>query len=135
MSKIEPTYATFEQAKWLKEKGLNIKVYKEYTPQFDFLTDTDRSANCVIGGECAIKYAAEDSFAAPEQWQIIEWFLQNHDIFISILCDIGNDLIFTYKIYSVEVGVEICLMNGKNYDTPQEAYSAAFDYIRLNNLI
>jgi hypothetical protein len=77
----------------------------------------------------------KQSVSIPEQHEIVDWLRVKHDIWIGVMPDVGMDLIYTYKIYSVEVGVERGLANGNNYDTPQEAYSAAFDYIKNNNLI
>jgi hypothetical protein len=133
---IKSTYVTFEQAKLLKEKGFNYRVYKEYTPQFDFITDTDTSANCVIGGECAMKYAAEDSFAAPEQWQVVEWLRVNHGIWIQIEFGKDEDQIwFDWYIYKLELGYDYSNESSySGFNSPQEATSAAINYV-LNNLI
>jgi hypothetical protein len=132
---MEPKYVTFEQAKWLKEKRFDYhEVFQDFANYYDY---HDRS----VQGRLHVSDFSEDKFpddrwiAVPEQWQVIEWLRVNHDIWIAVMPDVGMDLIYTYKIYSVEVGVERCLANGNNYDTPQEAYSAAFDYIKDNNLI
>ena len=142
--KIEPRYVSFEQAKLLKEKKFVCKVYKEYTPQFDFITDTDRSANCVIGGECSVKYAADDSFAAPEQWQVKEWLRINHSIDLQDICHYGKlGRIYRMGIIFINKKGEVDTVFLRPVDTsfdfiefesPQEAYSAAFDYV-LRNLI
>ena len=125
---IEPTYATFEQSKFFKEKGFNIplsKVYNTLGELWDSHYQTMSNNDVDSGASCV----------APEQWQVCEWLRVEKGIWVGVMPDIGMDLIYTYKIYSVEVGVERCLANGNNYDTPQAACSAAFDYIKNNNLI
>jgi hypothetical protein len=129
---IQPTYVTFEQAKWLKEKGFLYKTYKQYSPNFNFLIDTDRSANCVIGGECAIKYSDDYCWAAPEQWQVIEWLRVNHGIWVYV----RNFETVGFCSYILQKGESLIAFSNKSkgFEMPQEAYSAAFDYI-LTKLI
>jgi hypothetical protein len=123
---MEPKYITLEQSKWFKEKGFDEKV-KRF---FDLISNTE------IGDASLGNYnLTKQSVSIPEQHVVVEWLRVNHDIWVGVIPDVGMDLIYTYKIYSVEVGVERGLANGNNYDTPQEAYSAAFDYIKNNNLI
>jgi hypothetical protein len=130
---IKPAYVTFEQAKWLKEKGLiaNCKRYwvkysnTEYKEMSDIqLEDLDREIG--IGSNLVIpKY---------EQWQVVEWLRVNHGIWISV--DMVYETTQTGFWYSIRQSKEddkaIC---SNDYPTPQEAYSAAFDYILNNNLI
>lgn len=123
---MEPKHITLEQSKWFKEKGFDEKV-KRF---FDLISNTE------IGDASLGNYnLTKQSVSIPEQHQVVDWLRVKHDIWIGVMPDVGMDLIYTYKIYSVEVGVERGLANGNNYDTPQEAYSAAFDYIKNNNLI
>lgn len=102
------------------------------------------------------------NYTAPEQWQVVEWLRVNHGIWISILHrDVRNQPImdnnniikyinfkgFTFHIVStlecnnlMSDKIEEYLNGGIGkgcgivFETPQQAYSAAFDYI-LNNLI
>jgi hypothetical protein len=120
---MEPKYITFEQAKWLKEKGFdNIEcdgyyhINEGYTIGYAFC-HSERDEQF------------DNSILSPKQHQVVDWLRVNHDIWVGVMPDVGMDLIYTYKIYSVEVGVERGLANGNNYDTPQDAYSSAFDYI------
>jgi hypothetical protein len=130
---IKPTYVTREQAKWLKEKEFDLPTYAYYSG-LNFYTGEYKNHSQTTIGDTPMHKMLIGYTSAPEQWQVVEWLRVNHGIFISVLPNIGVDFIYTYKIYSVEVGIERCLVNGKNYELPQEAYSAAFDYI-LNNLI
>ena len=130
---IKPAYVTFEQAKWFKEKGLiaNCKRYwvkysnTEYKEMSDIqLEDLDREIG--IGSNLIIpKY---------EQHQVVEWLRVNHGIWISV--DMVYETTQTGFWYSIRQSKEddkaIC---SNEYPTPQEAYSAAFDYIFNKNLI
>jgi hypothetical protein len=130
---IKPAYVTFEQAKWLKDKGFD----SDYTNHCYDVSGNIRRATVTNKwiDEDGGYYNTVNVVTAPEQWQVVEWLRVNHGIWVSVIPDCGMDLIYTYKIYSVEIGVERCLVNGKNYDSPQEAYSAAFDYIKEKELI
>jgi len=135
MMAIQPTYVTFEQAKKFKEKG-----FDEYTT---FLYCTEYSP--YFGGQYGKTYLInrdklrEPSWLdykyiiAPEQWLVVEWLRVNHNIWITIrfdACDTGY-----YDVHiSVRGDRKIDYRPPYYYETPQEAYSEAFDYI-LNNLI
>ena len=125
---MNPNYITFEQAEWLKSKEFDEECRM-------CMADDDERPLPFNAGNSLHKNSIHPYYSAPEQHQLVDWLLEKHDIWISVIPDVGMDLIYTYKIYSVEVGVERCLTNGNNYDTPQEVYSAAFDYIKDNNLI
>jgi hypothetical protein len=76
---------------------------------------------------------------APEQWQVIEWLRINHGIWVSV-----KIIKWNYEKDIIKFNYNICKLNSNNpsniidfqynFDTPQAAYSAAFDYI-LTNLI
>jgi hypothetical protein len=134
---IKPTYVTFEQAKLLKEKGFdepcnayfNFKIKIELFAYNHF----DQSRNSDM-----YPYTYGE-YTAPEQWQVVEWLRVNHGIWIYI------DMTGSEKFYPRYRYID---KNGQHYvgdfkddnnerflkDTPQKAYSAAFDYI-FNNLI
>jgi hypothetical protein len=166
--KIEPKHATFAQSKWLKEKGFDEEtncyyfedgefrryriqdtygyygeeyvveleeLYKNWNDNFVQKKNGDRCFGCDKQKEYF------ETFSAPEQWQLTEWLLVNHGIYVfpEPYCNENNELKFssnwcntkffnqTYKSFLPKtIGI---------YDSPQEAYSAAFDYIKNNNLI
>ena len=62
------------------------------------------------------------------------WLYEKHEIWIGVICDVGNDLLFTFKIYSTKIGEERCIVNGNMYESPTEDYEAAIEYT-LKNLI
>jgi hypothetical protein len=131
--KIEPVYVTFEQAKKLKELGLVansdkywVKMTKdEYTEMSDIsLEDLDNSIG--IGGNLVItKY---------QQWQIVEWLRVNHGIWVYPQIT-GNSFTQHYiPMIAPKLNPNNTIQLAK-YNSPQEAYSAAFDYILNNDLI
>jgi hypothetical protein len=133
MIQIEPAYVSFEQAWKLKDKGLNFWCKYRYT---DF------------NGRIQLEENASEIFPyAPEQHQVVEWLITNHGIWI-----------YTYPVAPFVIDGEdypkivwvskICSLNQVNFEkfidadnglavnhhrSPQEAYSAAFDYILQNN--
>ena len=121
---MEGNYVTFKQAKWLKEKGLNKDSLEiECNQGYDFRGD---GTNMVYNGR-HIEHSL--FYSAPEQWQVVEWLRVNHGIWICIKLRYGYEFI----IQKTEFPFEIIYRDG-TFKSPQEAYSAAFDYI-LNDLI
>jgi hypothetical protein len=131
-NKIEPHYVDFNTAKLLKEKG------------FDELTTVWRQHGNGVSGDVEGKRdyynrKGDVYISLPEQHQVVEWLRIKHGIWVSV--GVGNlfhgDKFFILiKKYNIDRWELTPLDNERHspYDTPQEAYSAAFDYI-LNNLI
>jgi hypothetical protein len=132
MKTMEKHYVDFETAKWLKQNGFKLTTgtayfYRIYQPSnnveenIEIIYDADNYSN-----------SEYEKFYRPEQHQVVEWLLINHNIWISVQrdYDVGVCLGFEY-IIDDEHGI----VNSDTYDTPQEAYSAAFDYIRIRLLI
>jgi hypothetical protein len=125
---IKPTYITFEQAKWLKEKGFHsIKCLAYSLEGFE------------LNNYCYNLEGDKQWTAKPEQWQVVEWLRVNHGIWIQVsisrygvfYCNILQDQ--KTKNLDIPMSYEmICQLN--DFNSPQEAYSAAFDYIKDNNL-
>ena len=135
IQEIKPTYVTFEQAKWLKEKG--FKGRSRYYGGSGELVEVPN----IIENDYRHTNNEMQRFRweAPEQHQVVEWLRINHGIWVSV--GVGNlfyeDKFFILiKKYNIDRWELTPLDNESHspYDTPQEAYSAAFDYI-LNNLI
>jgi hypothetical protein len=128
-NEIKPTYVTWEQAKWIKEKGF-IEPTLTYWSKRDGLIENEITLRNHNG-------RGEWGTSRPEQHVVVEWLRINHGIWITI--DIINNL-FKYKILKCEGIVSQTFGNeikcsSFDYNSPQEAYSEAFDYIRKNNLI
>lgn len=143
---IIPTYVTFEQAKLLKEKGFDEKClnfycinttcnYIEIPCEYSFAVNANKDSEDNFG------YGK--TWSAPEQWQVVEWLRINHHIYLwsryvhtqpygkydYIIVGIQN-----YKFTSVLEPINSVINSKVLFDTPQEAYSAAFDHI-LKHLI
>jgi hypothetical protein len=121
---IKPTYVTFEQAKLLKEKGFNFRTNTAFYP------------NGEISNYYPYDNLGENNsyFWRPEQWQVIEWLRIKHNIVI--VPDLTHINKFGYRIIweSKNKALEERVSYTYKFISPQEAYSAAFDYI-LNKLI
>jgi hypothetical protein len=127
---IQPTYATFEQAKLLKEKGFDLKSkyhYPDLSEKQEICLTTDWNNFTDMAGN-------SEYFTAPKQWQVVEWLRVNHGIWICVNWYPEND-INRWSCIVDKIGNFKQLGFLKGFNTPQEAYSAAFDYILNNNLI
>jgi len=127
---IKPTYVTREQAKWLKEKEFDLPTYAYYSG-LNFYTGEYKNHSQTTIGDTPMHKMLIGYTSAPEQWQVVEWLRVNHGIWIYVVGG-GNNRY--YPMYQDKNQYKLALDLDKFYDTPQEAYSAAFDYI-LNNLI
>jgi hypothetical protein len=128
MKNIQPTHATFELSKLLKEKEWQQRT------KMVWLDSLGKQHLREVNLSLELNNAEYD---APEQWQIVEWLRVNHGIWISVQYRrviVNRELIeFHYEIkYCKEL--PNLIRNENLFNSPQEAYSAAFDYI-LNNLI
>jgi hypothetical protein len=131
---ITPTYVTFEQAKKLKEKG-----YPQLNKGLYYTKDKE---HCLVGW--GFNDRTENSFAqysTPEQWQVLEWFRVNHGIWITIFImekekidGSGWECYYDYSIKQMKIGLINISKKLEEFNFPQEATSAAIDYV-LNNLI
>jgi hypothetical protein len=114
---IQPAYITFNQAKLLKEKG------------FDGI-EIDYGLNQILNNS-----------NPPEQWQVVEWLRVNYGIWINVDA-VGENMdecrFVCFRNYKEKVAEYAKIIkdwdyNGR-YENPQDALSAAFDYV-LKNLI
>ena len=140
MKEIKPTYVTFEQAKLLKEKGFDIKlkdwwisanphVVKAYYNKFDDIESKGHEEMILSKEHHSESYNVLHA-PAYEQWQVVEWLRVNHGIWINVT--IAQETKWEYIIGDIETFDS--LYYSPMFNSPQEAYSAAFDYV-LNNLI
>ena len=148
---IKPTYVTFEQAKWLKDKEWNHLQSSVYTDKGEVIFGLKKASNgrwIHTNGVSLEDWLKRDYveanttevFYRPEQWMAIEWLRVNHDIWVDIYPEMSEEdkTNWAYTIYKLNWGddKEVHFENRMGYFTsPQEAYSAAFDYIKNNNLI
>ena len=135
---IKPTYASFEQSKWLKEKGFNVECRNYYLEKDKELYEGFEDEywgdyRCKNWNADVIGIKPFKGFiSAPEQWQVVEWLRVNHGIWIYVVGGGNNQY---YPMYQDKNQYKLALDIDKFYGTPQEAYSAAFDYIQQNDLI
>jgi hypothetical protein len=157
-------YVTFEQAKWLKEKGFNLLLPYYYFEDGEFREYSLTGTNGYYGEEykfslsefnenwndewltkksgdrcfgCSKDRGYFETFSAPEQHQVVEWLRVNHGIWISCY-PTSNPLKCQFRIYKNDNGVMGQVYDdymGKEFNSPQEAYSAAFDYLIKNQHI
>lgn len=121
-NKIKPHYVDFSTAKLLKEKGFdNVQCTGYYFGTDDCIPITSNK-----------QHKTQDKCLAPEQHQVVDWLLEKHGIWIDVryMDDILN---FGYTITTIKDNTEQYVLYKFNY--PQQAYSAAIDYILLNNII
>jgi hypothetical protein len=133
---IKPTYATREQSKWLKEKEFDLPTYAYYNG-LNFYTGEYKNHSQTTIGDTPCHKRLIGYISAPEQHQVVEWLRVNHGIWVSI--NIAMDDKWYFELYNLKDkrNAEIIIEDENVTDfhnSPQEAYSAAFDYI-LNNLI
>ena len=128
--KIEPTYVTFEQSKLLRQKGFNEETVafwnnSEGRVWFNEYTSSSKNSDCVA-------YC----YSAPEQWLAAEWLRVNHGVWIVVNIGIPYGKLGMYYSNVIKFGTKNhkSKFRSEFYNSPQEAYSAAFDYV-LNNLI
>ena len=153
---IQPTYVTYNQAVWLKEKGFDIHCdYFYVTPKSKIfgIDEHNRyyprkniSKKLHKIGDCAV-VNIDHLIQAPEQWLVIEWLRLNHGIEVVVIPDSSSQsqlLLrkYTYSIFTPINGSNLHCQIGRDKDknivyflNPHNAYSAAFDYIISNNLI
>ena len=124
---MKPTYVTFEQAKLLKEKGFDLKSkyhYPDLSEKQEICLTTDWNNFTDMAGN-------SEYFTAPEQWQVVEWLRVNHGIWIYLIPAEDNKNV--YKPFFRGENIKDFHLT-EFFNSPQEAYSAAFDYI-LKNII
>jgi hypothetical protein len=146
---IKPTYVTREQAKWLKEKEFDLPTYAYYSG-LNFYTGEYKNHSQTTIGDTPMHKMLIGYTSAPEQHQVVEWLRVKHGIFIHVHLEVkvkGLEISNTGKYQASINRVNHTSVFGKTskgdtpdgpyrkpQNSPQEAYSAAFDYI-LNNLI
>lgn len=124
---IKPTYVSFEQAKALEKKGFNFRCNYNYFIHTKELTD-----------KAVLTKSSENAYiSAPEQWQVVEWLRVNHGIEIETKKDRTvkwSNNYYNHAIFKNDVLIHQRQLGGTQPNSPQKAYSAAFDYI-LTKLI
>lgn len=143
---IKPTYVTFEQARQIKEKwDFNVPcqyLYVDGNYRINFEKEGE-----LFNNRYPSVQRPTDWCLAPEQWQVIEWLRVNQEILITPIIRLST-WIFSivelktwnhYSLINIDFDGDNDYLKSKGIPTvmksPQEAYSAAFDYILKNNLV
>jgi hypothetical protein len=139
---IKPTYVTFEQAKWIKEKGFDVKTRgRIHVSHWHLVKNNIIPSN--VNTFHNDMFAPIDNWnkdnthymSLPEQWQVVEWLRVNHGIWVWVrpykdhAADNNDPIQHQMNVYKNGVTAS------KEFNSHEEAYSAAFDYIKDNNLI
>jgi len=138
---IKPTYVTREQANRLKEKEFDLPTYAYYSG-LNFYTGEYKNHSQTTIGDTPMHKMLIGYTSAPEQWQVVEWLRVNHGIWVQGPFPINNGK-WEWVIFLLNEPLEntdgyknIMSLHTKQrqFNSPQEAYSAAFDYV-LKELI
>jgi hypothetical protein len=133
---IKPEYVTFEQSKLLKEKEFDeacTQFYRE-DEKLEFVQYYDSAAKNSVFNLEDTWFSGRKEFkpiaAAPEQHIVVEWLRIKHNIWVDVSIDQFSKPKNLQWMYSI-VFLKDCTYSHspKSYNSPQEAYSAAFDYI------
>tara|TARA_R110000868_G_scaffold400365_1_gene674689 strand:+ start:302 stop:718 length:417 start_codon:yes stop_codon:yes gene_type:complete len=136
---IQPKYITFKQNVLLKEKGFDYHILLQgFADEYDYTVEGSYHRRHVSDFSEEAYPNEKLWIPVPEQHQVIEWLRIKHGIWVSINPCIKQDIFLKdkwyFSIHKLDTIEPNTFPNYTNYNTPQEAYSAAFDYV-LNNLI
>ncbi len=143
--KIKPSYVSFEQARLLKEKGFDEDSdYNQWILAKDVNSkDESKKFICHSNDLEEYTYINEEKehnvyhcLAIPEHHVVVEWLRVNHGICVHTKPENNekDEVVWQFVILII-LDNEVCFKKRQSeFNTPQEAYSAAFDYV-LTNLI
>jgi len=123
---MEKDFVTFDQGKLLKDKGFNVITDARFFFNSELTTETQSQSS-------------KPTIPAPQQHEVVKWLLKNHGIWVeaSVLQVFENKVAMTAWFFYVRYekqGWKIEFPTKERFNSPQEAYSAAFDYV-LNKVI
>jgi hypothetical protein len=130
MEQIQPSYATPEQAKKLKEKGFNVECRNYYLEKDKALYEGFEDEywgdyRCINWNVDVIGIKPFRGFvSAPEQWQIVEWasLVHNIDIEARPVRYAGDTKTSHYSSY-----INGCIVNMSKFSTRKDALSEAIN--------
>ena len=94
MNTLEPTYVTFEQAKWLKEKGYKSKS-RYYDGSGKLVSVPNISGNDYRHTN---NYMQRFRWEAPEQWEVVEWLRINHNLWVEAPYSYNDGNVYCWSI-------------------------------------
>jgi hypothetical protein len=116
---IEPKYIDLDRDKWLKEMG------------FDKWLDTYSEKNHMLSGWLENDLYIDEVIELINSL-IVEWLRVNHGIWVCVDREEGSAY-WKFKIRLLQLKGYKYGGFGGEFNSPQEAYSAAFDYIKDNS--
>lgn len=127
---IERQFVTIEQAMLLKEKGFDIRCEYFYNEGSGYKLQHDP----------ILRTGKDVFFEAPEIWQVVEWLRLKHKIDLSVVVSYGGKWVANLVKDWTKTHKGMGNMNYfdttkqihndfAGYTSPQEAYSAAINYI------
>lgn len=141
--KIEEILVTYDQAVWLRERGYPQTPTQLQEPYYNYKGELNGDVIDYIKAYVAkdsVKQTMHASVKAPAQWRVQEWLRRMHSIWIVALPTITGH--YAYKILDVQLDPENPIerppyknVSAQDYNTPYDAISGAFDYIRETKLI
>jgi hypothetical protein len=139
---IESKYATFGQAKWLKGIGFGVTCDSCYVEDWSKERLPDSLKEKVLSNPHTVKGIKSNNsdknyISRPEQWVVVEWLLLNHGIWVHTAPENNEEDVvkWAYVIQRICEEEVFFVRRIGEFNSPQEAYSVAFDYIKENNLI
>lgn len=133
---IKSAYVSVKQAELFDEKGLRCdsdynqwilaKDKNDDSKRFICLSD-DLENHTYIDGDK--EHNVYHCLTIPEQWQVVEWLRVEKGIWVSVNIAPDMKTFSAYVTHKKKGG-----WDSKEFNSPQEAYSAAFDHI-LKELI
>jgi hypothetical protein len=119
---MEPKYIDLDRDKWLKEMG------------FDKWLDTYSEKNHMLSGWLENDLYIDEVELPIELINslIVEWLRVNHGIWVCVDKEEGSTY-WKFNIRLLQLKGHKYGGFGGEFNSPQEAYSAAFDYIKDNS--
>lgn len=120
---IQEDYVSFETAKLLKEKGLEVIQTTYY--------DKDGKVGTYKNWFESQRFIPPPVCPRPTQALVLKWLRVTHKVYIYIpFTGIGG----MFEEYNYQLKRDLFTTGGQRYKTPEEATEAAIQYT-LNNLI
>jgi hypothetical protein len=133
--KINPNLCSFQTSKLLKEKGFDVEGFYYY------LDVKDRHSTYPMRMH---NYMSDDwnkektRVSCPEHWMVIDWIKLKYNIWIYVTI-FQTDTQYYCQAWIQQLNKEdVCVQTGdishtpSAFNSPKEAYEAAFEYILTN---
>jgi hypothetical protein len=145
--KIKPTHPSFQFCKWLNENGFNgispdedefsekmVYAYHHRNGKYEIVSI--RTLNTSHNSQ-QYDYVSKPTYYAPEQCKVVEWLWSKYKLWIYVIRDGGWFIpnITDSSDEDNQGAVKVAIKGLVCFNTPEEAYNAAFDYVLNNNLI